>query len=587
MKANFLKIAKVKSEKDFYKKYPTEEAFFKAHPEARKMQHGGAATADQFFDYGMQAAGPLAAPETWYQDGGQYGGQTQLGGEAGDVDYSFINDFANMLYPDTEEEVTESMDEQSTEEEPTEDTEESFQIGGSKSAFNYGQFPALKSGGIQGGDINAAGSNIKENFLAGIRKYVADNELEQLNNEPSMDEASMGQYAQYGAQSGYGANYNPNLYNQEAWQGAVNAGQGKVQAGFNQLQDVLGENMDYVNQQNYADQEAKQQQAYNKALQKFVSGEMAKGVATPTGDVVSQPADAGQQTIDLAPNGFTYRKGGSKNYLPVAQNGMGWYTAEGKRVDTPGAGSTGYWDRVSDYWGSVLSGSPDWQNEEWLQKGIDPSTLKGKVPTMAARKAQLAVDKINPANANGVFDYLGNAINLPQKGVNLALTGNYESPGTTILRADPSATNLAFWADVLADPTNLVGVGELNAIRKGVVKAAPVVGKAVVKGAKYVAKQAPEVAKYVATMVSKYGPEILKNPYVQNVTRSAIIKGMSSNPQEQMDIQKQWWSKENQQQVYNPSETVNQPKVKVPSKAKMSSLYVEDLSAEERAALGL
>jgi hypothetical protein len=48
MKANFLKIAKVKSEKDFYKKYPTEEAFFKAHPEARKMQHGGAATANQF-----------------------------------------------------------------------------------------------------------------------------------------------------------------------------------------------------------------------------------------------------------------------------------------------------------------------------------------------------------------------------------------------------------------------------------------------------------------------------------------------------------------------------------------------------------
>jgi len=36
MKAHFLKIAKVKTEKEFYKKYPTEEAFFKAHPEAKK-----------------------------------------------------------------------------------------------------------------------------------------------------------------------------------------------------------------------------------------------------------------------------------------------------------------------------------------------------------------------------------------------------------------------------------------------------------------------------------------------------------------------------------------------------------------------
>ena len=36
MKAEFLKIAGVKTEKAFYKKYPTEAAFFKAHPEAKK-----------------------------------------------------------------------------------------------------------------------------------------------------------------------------------------------------------------------------------------------------------------------------------------------------------------------------------------------------------------------------------------------------------------------------------------------------------------------------------------------------------------------------------------------------------------------
>jgi hypothetical protein len=36
MKSEFLKLAGVKSEKAFYKKYPTEAAFFKAHPEANK-----------------------------------------------------------------------------------------------------------------------------------------------------------------------------------------------------------------------------------------------------------------------------------------------------------------------------------------------------------------------------------------------------------------------------------------------------------------------------------------------------------------------------------------------------------------------
>jgi hypothetical protein len=41
MKSQFLKIAGVKSEKAFYKKFPTEAAFFKAHPEAKKMANGG------------------------------------------------------------------------------------------------------------------------------------------------------------------------------------------------------------------------------------------------------------------------------------------------------------------------------------------------------------------------------------------------------------------------------------------------------------------------------------------------------------------------------------------------------------------
>lgn len=60
MKKQFLKIAGVNSEAAFYKKYPTEEAFFAAHPEARKMAMGGMpeafpqiATFDKAFSYGV------------------------------------------------------------------------------------------------------------------------------------------------------------------------------------------------------------------------------------------------------------------------------------------------------------------------------------------------------------------------------------------------------------------------------------------------------------------------------------------------------------------------------------------------------
>ena len=50
MKAQFLKIAKCKTDKEFYKKYPTEAAFFKAHPEAKqhiKKAQSGLNTVDK------------------------------------------------------------------------------------------------------------------------------------------------------------------------------------------------------------------------------------------------------------------------------------------------------------------------------------------------------------------------------------------------------------------------------------------------------------------------------------------------------------------------------------------------------------
>lgn len=50
MKDTFLQIAGVRSEKEFYAKYPTEEAFFSAHPEAMQMKHGGAVDLNAFYN---------------------------------------------------------------------------------------------------------------------------------------------------------------------------------------------------------------------------------------------------------------------------------------------------------------------------------------------------------------------------------------------------------------------------------------------------------------------------------------------------------------------------------------------------------
>jgi hypothetical protein len=72
MKKEFLKLAGVKSEKEFYKKYPTEEAFFKAHPKAiKELAKGGeafpqTATMDNFFSYGVPV------PPTYYAAGGSF-----------------------------------------------------------------------------------------------------------------------------------------------------------------------------------------------------------------------------------------------------------------------------------------------------------------------------------------------------------------------------------------------------------------------------------------------------------------------------------------------------------------------------------
>jgi len=52
MKAQFLKLAGVNSEEEFYNKFPTEEAFFAAHPEAKMMKGGGTFSGNTYYDMG-------------------------------------------------------------------------------------------------------------------------------------------------------------------------------------------------------------------------------------------------------------------------------------------------------------------------------------------------------------------------------------------------------------------------------------------------------------------------------------------------------------------------------------------------------
>jgi hypothetical protein len=299
---------------------------------------------------------------------------------------------------------------------------------------------------------------------------------------------------------------------------------------------------------------------------------------------------------------------------------MGWYDEKGVRQDTPAQGATGYWNRVAKKWSSA----PDWGNEAWIADNTDPSKLKGAVPTKAAMETQEFVNKLTPSNSNGVLDYLGNVLSMPQKGMNLALTGNYETPGTTYLRNSPNNSGNAFMIDVATDPLNLVGVGEAKAIAKGAYKGAkyigtkaveyaPIIAEKTAQAAKYIGKAVPEVGKYVADLVAKYGPDILKNPYVQNIIRTAAVKGLSNAGEDQNKIQQDWWNINNPNTILPPAPqqyvpvplqfplpvadttkakvvndtVVKKPAVKPSVKKQNNNIYLEDLSPEEKAILGL
>jgi len=276
MKAKFLKMAGVKSEKDFYKKYPTEESFFQAYPEARTYANGGAtypypgqATADEFFNYGMQGrgAGYQIPVETMYA----YGGSSN-----GPLGY--------------------------------------FDDGGS--AWNYGQFPAFAQRGnqVQGGDIDAATSSRLNNFLVGINKNVDEN----ITKEALAQISQAYPMAQYGMQQ---STYDPNMFGADMYQQAADLQkQGDIDA-FSNAWNTLGESAMYKAQKQMSDKlvdylkkNTKKKQTDTPEVPKYQATTMRAGNA-PFGPQIT-PID--QSLIDMNQN--MYQRGGN---LPKHQTAPG------------------------------------------------------------------------------------------------------------------------------------------------------------------------------------------------------------------------------------------------------------------------
>ena len=279
MKAKFLKMAGVKSEKDFYKKYPTEESFFQAYPEAKKMAQGGAtypypgqATADEFFNYGMQGrgAGYQIPVETMYA----YGGSSN-----GPLGY--------------------------------------FDDGGS--AWNYGQFPAFAQKGnqVQGGDIDAATSARLNNFLVGINKNVDEN----ITKEALAQISQAYPMAAYGMEQ---STYDPNMFGANMYQQAADLQkQGDMDA-FGNAWNTLGQSAMYKAQKQMSDKlvdylkkNTKKKQTDTPEVPTYQATTMRAGNA-PVGPQIT-PFD--QSFIDMNQN--MYRQGGALKKYQTAGNTSG------------------------------------------------------------------------------------------------------------------------------------------------------------------------------------------------------------------------------------------------------------------------
>ena len=114
MKDKFLKMAGVKSEQEFYKKYPTEDAFFQAYPQAVEMKSGGnvptnpglysrvKSEAKSKFSTWPSAYGSAWLVKTYKSRGGGYR-KAQYGAEMDMFQYPNYDGNINAYYQDMRE----------------------------------------------------------------------------------------------------------------------------------------------------------------------------------------------------------------------------------------------------------------------------------------------------------------------------------------------------------------------------------------------------------------------------------------------------------------------------------------------------
>jgi hypothetical protein len=293
--------------------------------------------------------------------------------------------------------------------------------------------------------------------------------------------------------------------------------------------------------------------------------------------------------------------------LPTAQTGIQqsdddyyWVNSEGVKFD-PMTGQEidsdelSYFDprgitkqlgKMKQYLGHDLwKGNPN-------DIALPPVSGYGEAPTANALAARQMISKLNPYNVPsdgimGVFDYLGNAINLPLSGINKLTTGKVGTTGN-------------LYTDVLMDPLTYTGLAPAKWTAEAAIKYGPKVGSFIAKHGTKALKYLGEYGDIAVEAIKKYGqkgidyviektPELLKqagkaltSETAQNIGTSLIARGASGASQEKKKDQKvEKLEKEIARLKSAPTTAATPTSVLLPKKAKTAAKSITKTATPE------
>jgi hypothetical protein len=192
MKKEFLKMAGVKSEKDFYELFPTEEHFFDLYPQAKKMmQNGGNTSLPQYKDQGIIGNvlyNPTEYATPTFKTGNNYTKMYQMGGgmqqqaapqQGGGGQEEIINFVAqSLMQGEQPEAIVEQLVNQGI---PQEQAVQLIQAVAQKLQEQQPQQPQMKYGGYSGTYDAGSGSYFKKGGPASPQEgEVYDMDEEQI-----------------------------------------------------------------------------------------------------------------------------------------------------------------------------------------------------------------------------------------------------------------------------------------------------------------------------------------------------------------------------------------------------------------------